>query len=301
MKILITGGTVFVSRFAAEYFVARGHDVYVLNRNTKPQPHGVKLLNADRNALGNALKKLHFDAVIDITAYNAEHVRSLVNSISSFDDYVLISSSAVYPDHAPQPFTENTERGANKFWGAYGTDKIAAEDAALSLCPQAYIIRPPYIYGEYNNIYREAFVFDCADAGLPFYVPADGGMRLQFVHVEDICRFIETLIIKKPKRNVYNIGNTPVTTNEWVQACYDAAGKTPVLKHVYADIEQRLYFPFHAYSYALDDAQAKILMPDRIELYDGIKRAYAQYSRDGSLVRRKDYLKFIDENLRDIT
>lgn len=301
MKILITGGTVFVSRFTAEYFVAREHDVYVLNRNTKPQPHGVKLLNADRNALGNALKKLHFDAVIDITAYNAEHVRSLINSIGGFDDYVLISSSAVYPEYAPQPFTENTERGANKFWGAYGTDKIAAEDAALSLCPHAYIIRPPYIYGEYNNIYREAFVFDCADAGLPFYVPADDGMRLQFVHVEDICRFIETLIIKKPKRNVYNIGNTPVTTNEWVQACYDAAGKTPVLKHVYADIEQRLYFPFHAYSYALDDAQAKILMPDRIELYDGIKRAYAQYSRDKSLVRRKDYLKFIDENLRDIT
>lgn len=34
-KILVTGGTVFVSRYIAEYFVAKDCDVYVLNRNTK--------------------------------------------------------------------------------------------------------------------------------------------------------------------------------------------------------------------------------------------------------------------------
>lgn len=36
-KILITGGTTFVSKYAAEYFVNAGYEVYVLNRNTKPQ------------------------------------------------------------------------------------------------------------------------------------------------------------------------------------------------------------------------------------------------------------------------
>lgn len=30
-KILVTGGTVFVSRFIAEYYVAKGDEVYVLN------------------------------------------------------------------------------------------------------------------------------------------------------------------------------------------------------------------------------------------------------------------------------
>lgn len=297
MKILITGGTVFVSRFAAEYYVARGHDVYVLNRNTKPQPDGVKLITADRNALGNTLKNMFFDAVLDVTAYTAEHVRSLIDAIGGFDEYILISSSAVYPDHAPMPFTENTERGANKFWGEYGLNKIAAEDAALSLFPRAYIIRPPYIYGEYNNIYREAFVFDCADAGLPFYIPGDGSMPLQFVHVEDICRFSEILLTRKPARNIYNIGNSIVTATEWVQACYAATGKSLLFEHVRSDVEQRLYFPFYAYSYALDDSHAKILMPDRIGLYDGIKRTYAQYCKDKSIVKRKDYLKFINENL----
>lgn len=30
-KILVTGGTVFVSRYIAEYYVAAGYEVYVLN------------------------------------------------------------------------------------------------------------------------------------------------------------------------------------------------------------------------------------------------------------------------------
>ena len=32
MNILVTGGTVFASRYTAEFFAAKGHDVYVLNR-----------------------------------------------------------------------------------------------------------------------------------------------------------------------------------------------------------------------------------------------------------------------------
>ena len=43
-KILVTGGTVFVSRYIAEYYVTKGYDVYVLNRNTKEQSKGVILV-----------------------------------------------------------------------------------------------------------------------------------------------------------------------------------------------------------------------------------------------------------------
>lgn len=32
MKILITGGTTFVSKYAAEYFVSKDNDVTVINR-----------------------------------------------------------------------------------------------------------------------------------------------------------------------------------------------------------------------------------------------------------------------------
>ena len=43
----------------------------------------------------------------------------------------MISSSAVYPEYGVQPFLEESEKSANKFWGAYGTDKIEAENVLL--------------------------------------------------------------------------------------------------------------------------------------------------------------------------
>lgn len=69
-KILVTGGTVFVSRYIAEYYLAGGYNVYVLNRNTRPQPEGAELIQADRHDLGERLRSFYFDAVID-TAYTS--------------------------------------------------------------------------------------------------------------------------------------------------------------------------------------------------------------------------------------
>lgn len=37
-KILVTGGSVFVSKNIAEYFAQKDYEVYVLNRNNHPQP-----------------------------------------------------------------------------------------------------------------------------------------------------------------------------------------------------------------------------------------------------------------------
>ena len=72
-KVLVTGGTVFVSRYIAEYYVEKGYDVYVLNRNSRTQSEGVNLLQADRHNIGDILSDIHFDAVID-TAYTSDDV-----------------------------------------------------------------------------------------------------------------------------------------------------------------------------------------------------------------------------------
>ena len=219
-RILVTGGTVFVSKYVAEYFVKKGYDVYVLNRNTREQCAGVTLIEADRNQLGDALKGYHFDAILDINVYTAKAVEGLLDALDSFDDYVFISSSAVYPEYETQPFTEKTTVGENKFWGNYGTDKIAAEKMLINRVPNAYILRPPYLYGPMNNVYREAFVFDCAMAERKFYLPEDGSLKLQFFHVKDLCRVIEVILDKKPENHIFNVGNKDaITIRDWVNAC----------------------------------------------------------------------------------
>ncbi|MBP3674207.1 MAG: NAD-dependent epimerase/dehydratase family protein [Oscillospiraceae bacterium] len=297
-KLLVTGGTVFVSRFVAAYFVRKGDEVYVLNRNTRPQVPGVTLIEGDRNDLGDKLKGIHFDAVLDITSYTRADAENLVSALGSFEDYVFISSSAVYPETLPQPFREEQPCGPNSIWGAYGTNKLAAEEYLHQCVPQAYILRPPYLYGPMQNVYREPFVFECAEAGWPFYIPGDGGMKLQFFHVEDLCRFIEILLEKKPEHKIFNVGNPQsVTIAQWVELCYGAVGK-PVRTVSVQGHPQRSYFCFHDYDYALDVAKQTVLMRDTKPLAEGLAESYAWFREHRDGLMRKPYFDYIDRNLR---
>lgn len=104
-KVLVTGGTAFVSRYVAEYYMKKGMEVYVLNRNSRKQQEGVRLIEADRRRIGDRLRKYCFDAVLDITAYTAEDIHSLLDALGIYDRFIMISSSAVYPEYEKPPFT----------------------------------------------------------------------------------------------------------------------------------------------------------------------------------------------------
>lgn len=297
-KILVTGGTVFVSKYIAEYYVKSGNEVYVLNRNHHPQPKGTFLIEADRHSLGGRLKDYVFDAVLDVTSYTGRDVELLLDALGEFKDYVLISSSAVYPEYLPQPFTEEQETGENKYWGAYGTGKIAAEQALLKQVPSAYVFRPPYLYGPMNNVYREAFVFECAEKNRKFYLPQKGEMEFQFFHVEDLCRCIDSVLEKHPEKHIFNVGNEDmISIREWVKLCYAAVGKRPEYAEVHSDINPREYFPFYDYEYKLDVKEQHRLISDTMPLQEGLKEAYLWYQNHKEEVNRKDYIKYIDEKL----
>ena len=299
-KILVTGGTMFVSKYVAEYFVNAGYEVFVLNRNSKPQVQGVTLIEADRHNLGDILKATAFDAVADITAYTDKDIIDLVKALGSFKQYIMISSSAVYPEYGVQPFTEKSEKAENKFWGAYGTNKIAAEKALLERVKDAYIVRPPYLYGPMNNVYREAFVFDCALADRKFYLPKDGSMKLQFFHVKDLCRLMEVIIKDKPEEHILNVGNVEaVSIKDWVTKCYESLGKTPNFVNVYKEIKQKNYFSFYNYEYYLDVSRQMKIYPETISLEDGLKDSAKWYLEHSTEVNKKPYFEYIDENLAE--
>lgn len=300
MKILITGGTTFVSRYAAEHFVSKGEEVFVLNRNSRPQSQGVHLINCDRLNLGNKFADEHFDLILDITAYTDEHIKALLKSGVSFDDYIFISSSAVYPETNRQPFAENQTCGKNSVWGDYGINKLNAEKYLLDTVQNAYILRPPYFYGMYENLYREAFPFDCAILDRKFYIPENGDMKLQFFNVSDLCKFIEIIIEKHPSNHIFNVGNKEtVTIKEWVELCYKAAGRKVEFVSVSKDIPQRDYFCFYDYEYVLDVTKQNELMPNTVSLYDGLKEEFEWYKnhQDG-IYNRKPYIEYIDAKLK---
>lgn len=299
MKILITGGTTFVSKYAAEYFSDKGNEVYVINRGTREQISNINHIKCDRLNLSDRLKHLHFDVVLDITAYNDEHIKSLINALGSFDDYIFISSSAVYPETNPQPFSEKQSIGQNLIWGEYGINKVKAEKYLQSAFKNAYILRPPYFYGVYENLYRELFVFDCAMADRSFYIPQNGEMKLQFFSVKDLCRFIEIIIEKHPQNHIFNVGNKEcITVKDWVRLCYKAAGKTPEFISVDKTHNQRDFFCFYDYEYVLDVTEQLKLMPVTKNLEQGLKEEFNWYknSTDND-INKKSYIHYIDNNL----
>ena len=298
-KMLITGGTGFVSGFLARYFVYKHWQVWVLNQGTKTQLPGVTHIEADRHTIGDQLRGLRFDAVLDVIAYDAPDVESLLAALEGQPEYVLISSSSVYPETLPQPFTEDMPVGENRIWGDYGMGKVRAEAAARRLRPDCYILRPPYLYGAMQNLYREPFVFDCAVKGRPFYLPGDGSTPLHFNNVEDLARLIFLLLEEKPAQRIYNTGNPDtITVRQWVELCYDIVGTPCQLISVGTEHPQRSYFPFYPYAYQLDVSRQLAVMPQTTPLAEGFWHSWNWYRTHPDGVMKRDYLGYIRDRIK---
>ena len=286
-RILVTGGTVFVSKYVAKYFQSNNYEVYVLNRGSKQQIENINLICADRNNLKDCLKDFSFDAIIDVCAYNQQDIKNLLDAVGEFKDYIFISSSAVYPETNIQPFSENQSIGVNKIWGKYGTDKVEAEEYLISKVPNAYILRPPYLYGPMQNVYREPFVFECALKSRKFYIPNDGKMKLQFFHVDDLCKVIEKILDKHPTNHIFNVGNSEsIDINRFVELCYKVVG-TPLEKvYITNHSNQRDYFSFHDYEYSLDVTKQSELLGEEKDLFEGLNESYEWFKDNYNEVSR---------------
>ncbi|CDF47037.1 putative dTDP-glucose 4 6-dehydratase [Roseburia sp. CAG:100] len=149
-----------------------------------------------------------------------------------------------------------------------------------------------------NNVYREAFVFDCAKADRKFYLPKDGSMKLQFFHVRDLCRLMEVIINDNPSDHIFNVGNKDtISIKDWASMCYACLGKVPTFVNVYNDIEQRKYFSFYQYEYCLDVQRQNKIYPNTIPLDTGLKEAAVWYLENEAEVKKKPYFDYIDTNL----
>ena len=287
-RILVTGGTVFVSKYVAKYFESKKYEVYVLNRGSKQQVENVNLICENRNNLKDCLVKYSFDAIIDVCGYNQKDIKNILDALGEFKDYIFISSSAVYPETNEQPFSENQNIGLNSIWGKYGTDKIEAEEYLLSRVPSAYILRPPYLYGPMQNVYREPFVFECALKNRKFYIPNDGKMKLQFFHVDDLCKVIEKILEKHPKEHIFNVGNAElVDINTFVELCYKVAGMPLEKIYVTNYNNQRDYFSFYDYEYSLDISRQSELLIKQKDLVEGLNESYEWYKNNFDEIDRK--------------
>ena len=240
MRVLVIGGTRFIGRATVEELLRRGHTVAVFHRGRTPNPFGDRVTELlgdrlDRASVREAIGHVPFDGVVDI-AY-AWDARTGANEIASVADalgkppqrYVYLSSASVYAE-GRMPLTEEGPR--DPMLGTYSEDKIAAEDALfeanrLDRFPIS-IIRPPFVYGPWNNIPREAWFWDRIVAGRPVIVPDEGRTLFQWVAAKDVAwALAECLAYPAARGQAFNIAEAePLTHAQFIDRLAQVAGRS---------------------------------------------------------------------------
>ncbi|HEV1286811.1 MAG TPA: NAD-dependent epimerase/dehydratase family protein, partial [Bryobacteraceae bacterium] len=199
MNCLVIGGTRFIGRMLVAELLKADHSVTVLHRRPRHDlGRRVKNIQADRNdgqAMKAALAGKKFDVVFD-NVYDWErgttagHVEASVRALggAGLQRYVFMSSVAAYgdglnhhegdalaPDDAPELYTRNkamSERALFRLHQRIGLPVVT--------------LRPPFVYGPGNNLYREAFFWDRLRANRAIILPGDGRRLAQFIYVKDL-------------------------------------------------------------------------------------------------------------------
>ncbi len=302
MKVLFIGGTGLISSACVELALARGHEVFLLNRGLSPKyplPKGARLLKGDvrdgARAVSLAVDGLRFHAVVDFIAFTDRDVeRDLEVFRNSTDQFVLISSASAYrkpPDH--YLITERTPL-ENPFW-AYSRGKIAAEARLMQAFRDegfpATIVRPsltygltqiPFCVGSWEHPWT---VIDRMLGGRKVVVPGDGSSLWVVTWNADFAVGLLGLLGQAASiGEAYQITSDEVLTwDEIYLEAYAALGIPPNIVHVASELIAA-YWP-HAlgslmgdkmHSVVFDNSKIKQLVPEfgcRVMWAEGLRRA----------------------------
>lgn len=173
--------------------------------------------------------------------------------------------------------------------GRLRAGKLEAERLLVAERPQRgyslTILRPAYLYGPGNNLYREAYLFDRLERGHPVPVPA-GGALTRFLHIDDFVRLVVSVLEAEPwEAEAFNCAHPePVGWGDLVRAAAAATDVEPRIVPVdyRGAMEAREFFPFRDQAYLLDAGKAARfgLAKPSVALAEGMRSAYAWYCRE---------------------
>jgi len=201
MRLLVLGGTVFVSRAVAEAALARGLEVTTSSRGVSgTPPEGAVHVIADRDApLPAELTDPGFDVVVDVSRRPSQ-VRSALAQIDA-RHRVFVSSISAYADEATpgggpgilplhEPLFDDSDDPE-----AYGPMKAACERLVAEAASHT-IVRPGLIVGPGDRSGRFTYWVDRlrrAGDGEIVLAPGDPADAVQVIDVRDLAEWIVLL------------------------------------------------------------------------------------------------------------
>ena len=198
MRILVLGGSVFLSKAVASDAAARGHEVTCVTRGRSGEvPEGTRHVVWDRSDdVPPDLGTEEFDAVVDVSR-TPSHVRNAVAAWPGAH-WVFVSTINVYADNAtPDPGTGgplveaiDEDRDLREAPEAYGPMKVSCERSVLDGAARAMVVRPGLIVGPGDPTGRYGYWPERLAEGGRVLAPADPADRVQFIDVRDLAEWI---------------------------------------------------------------------------------------------------------------
>ncbi|MGC9778963.1 MAG: NAD-dependent epimerase/dehydratase family protein [Candidatus Heimdallarchaeota archaeon] len=263
MKVLVIGGSRFSGKEVVKLLAKKDYDVTVLNRGKSEQvatpfykpikheyPKDVKVIHADRTnneEFNKVLEGNNFEAIIDSCAYNEKDIQRVINIASSeIKNYVFISTASVYDEEnvVYLPISEDEQMGseAEDCPVKYSRDKRRAESLLKKNFEEnnfpMTIVRPTYIYGPFNPMYREFYFYDRIMDKKPIYMPGNGEFVTDFVHCKDVAWLCAApLENKRAIGRIYNAtGGVATTLNQYVRILGEIIGNEVKVTHYKPEI-----------------------------------------------------------------
>ena len=306
MRILIIGGTRFISPHVCERLLALGHQVCLFHRGlTEAQlPPSVDQIYGDHNDLSNfasEFKELAPDVVLDMICYNEREASELTQVFRSVAGrIVVISSMDVYRayggllklEDAPLdqlPLDEDSPLRQSRFpyrklaQGlddmAFNYDKIPVEDVVMngSKIPGT-VLRLPAVYGPGDH--RAFDYLKRMIDGRNTIILEENHSRWRWTrgYVENIAAAIALAVVEdRAAGRIYNVGEPNALTElEWVRSIGRAAGwQGEVVVLPNHQIPQHLSVPYDLSHHLYGNTQRlrdELGYQEHVSFGDGMKR-----------------------------
>ncbi|GAA1727125.1 NAD-dependent epimerase/dehydratase family protein [Microbacterium paludicola] len=217
MRLLVLGGTVFLSRCVADEALSRGHEVTVVSRGASGSPpDGARHIVADRDVpLPVALAGMDVDVAVDVSS-RPSRVRSALAQLRAAH-WVYVSSISVYADERTrgggpgslplqEALDDDSEDPADYGRMKAGCERLIAEGAASHA-----IVRPGLIVGPGDRSGRLTYWVDRMRRvrdGDVVLAPGDAADPVQVIDVRDLAEWI-VLLAERRTRGVFDAIGDP--------------------------------------------------------------------------------------------
>lgn len=270
MKILILGGTGFISSKLASLLHKDGHELTLLtrglSRNNIESMKEISFVHGERNdsrLLNELIKDKYYDVVYDMIAYEEKDSISASKIFrGKIGRFIHCSTISVYmvSNDVQCPITEDQDRrplmdywDQNPFGMDYGIKKRECEKVLWdahhdSLFPVS-VLRPTFVCGPADPTKRDFFWIERIMDGEPVLVPGNGEVAFQNVYIDDVAKtFVDLLKADVSMGKSYNVAAEEIfTLNKYLRTLGHLLGKSPELVHVDQEI-----FDQQSFSHSLE-------------------------------------------------